>query len=153
MGKTFITKSYDGEAAGDWDGIQEEAGKYHRSKVTVEDYSEARELSEGQRNWWKGILLPALVKDTGDSLEFWETTLKLAVLPDDFKPIATVIDGIGYTYIPSITTIGINKMNIMVEGSVAHLRGEKYAHLKKDDKYGDHFQWVTLPDKLKKRKK
>ena len=152
MAKTFITKSYEGEAAGDWDGIQAEAGKHRRSKVTVEDWSEARELSEGQRNWWKGVLLPALHEDTGDSIQFWETTLKLAVLPDDFQPIATIIDGIGYTYIPSIKTIGLTKMNIMVEGSVAHLRGEKYLHLK-GKKYGDQFQWVTLPDKLKKRRK
>ena len=148
----FYTNQIEGEAAGDWDAIQAEAGKHHRCKVTVESFTEARELSEGQLNWWKGVLLPALVADTGDSLEFWETTLKLAVLPDDFQPVATVVGGIGYTYIPSITTIGLNKMNIMVEGSVAHLRGEKYLHLK-GKKYGDQFQWVTLPDKLKKRSK
>ena len=135
----FYTHKAGDEAAGNWKAIQTEAAKHHRAKITVENYSEAKEWSEQQRKWWKGVLLPALAKDTGDSLASWETRLKLAVLPDDFQPEVACIDGIDYTYIPSIAGLSIKKMNLMVEGSVAHLRDENI--------YGDHFHWVTLPDK------
>ncbi len=137
----FITNTIDGIAAVQdktWDDVQVEAAKHHRSKVTVESYSEAAEWSDQQRKWWKGVLLPALAQ-TGDSIEYWETRLKLAVMPDDFQPVTIVIDGKLYKYIPSITTLGMKKMNLMVEGSVAHLRDERI--------YGDEFHWVTLPDK------
>ncbi len=143
----FITNTIDGKAAVQvigkkaytWEDIQSEAAKHRRSKITVESYSEAAEWSDQQRKWWKDILLPALAKHTGDSIEYWETRLKLAVLPDDFQPVTVVIDGKLYKYIPSITTLGMKKMNLMVEGSVAHLRDER--------KYGDEFHWVTLPDR------
>ena len=138
----FVTNTIDGHPAvqdATWQDIIDEAGKHHRSKVTVESYSEAAEWSYQQCRWWKGVLLPALAKHTGDSVEYWETRLKLAVLPDDFQPVTVVIEGKLYKYIPSITTLGMKKMNLMVEGSVAHLRDER--------KYGDEFHWVTLPDR------
>ena len=49
--------------------------------LTPEEY-----ISVQQRKWFKGVLLPALAKDSGDSVEYWETTLKLAVMPDEFIP-------------------------------------------------------------------
>jgi len=147
--KTFITKQIEDEgakvASGDWDGIQKEAAKHRRSRVIVEDFSEAKELSERQLNWWKGVLLPALANHTGDSIAYWETKLKLAVLPDDFQPVTVRLHGKFYTYVPSITILGIAKMSIMVEGSVDHLRDE--------EKYGDEFKWVTLPDPELRREK
>ena len=139
---TFITRTIDKQAAvedGTWEDIQSEAAKHRRSKVSVESYSEAAEWSDQQRKWWKGVLLPALAEDTGDSIAYWENKLKLSVMPEDFQPITVIIDGSLLCYLPSITTLGIKKMNIMVEGSVAHLRDESI--------YGDKFHWVTLPDK------
>ncbi len=144
----FITNTIDGVAAVEdktWDDIQVEAAKHRRSKVTVESYSEDAEWSDQQRKWWKGILLPALAKHTGDSVEYWETRLKLAVMPDDFQPVTVVIGGELYKYIPSITTLGMTKMNYMVEESVAHLRDGEDERGK--SLYGDEFHWVTLPDK------
>ena len=138
---TFITRLIDELPAVEdatWRDIYNEAGKHRRSIITVEDYSEAKEWSDQQRKWWKGILLPSLADSTGNSLAYWENKLKLKVMPDDFKPETTVIDGIGYTTLPSITTLGIKKMNQMTEESVAHLRDETI--------YGDVFQWVTLPN-------
>ena len=149
----YHTKTIDGVPAvqdGKWQDIIDEAGKHRRSKITVESYSELKEWSGQQRKWWKGILLPALAKSTGDSIEYWETKLKLAVLPDDFQPVTTEVDGVEYTYIPSIAGLSMTKMNIMVEGSVAHLRtgvDEKGVSL-----YGDYFQWVTKPAKELKKK-
>jgi hypothetical protein len=91
-------------------------------------------ISYQQIKWWKGVLLPALSKDSGDSIDWWETTLKMAVMPDEFEPKAVIIKGVGYTMIPSITKLSVKKMNQLIEGSVAKLRDE----MGKD--------WVTLPD-------
>ena len=147
MAKTFITRTIDGQAAvedGTWKDVTAEAATHRRSRVSVEDYSEAKEWSEQQCKWWKGVLLPALAEDTGDSIAYWENKLKLSVMPEDFQPITIIVDGSLFTYLPSITTLGIKKMNLMIEGSVAHLRDESI--------YGDKFHWVTLPDKdLRKR--
>ena len=87
-----------------------------------------------QIRWWKGVLLPALSKDTGDSISQWETRLKLAVMPDDFNPEIYEIQGQLCARIPSITKLGKKKMNQMIEGSVSYCR----------DECG--LQWATLPD-------
>ena len=92
-------------------------------------------ISEQQRKWWKGILLPALSKDTGDSIGWWETTLKLAVMPDEFTPFYVPIGKQVFPLIPSITKLSVKKMNQLIEGAVAHCR----------DDLG--LMWVTLPDK------
>lgn len=91
-----------------------------------------------QRKWWKGVLLPALSKDTGDSEEFWETKLKLAVLPDDFAPFYVAIGKQVFPFVPSITKLGKKKMMLLIDGSIRHLR--------ESPEYDGHFQWVTEPD-------
>ena len=137
--KTFLTTTYNGEAAGDWAGMHAEAAKHKMARVSIEVYTEARDLSERQRAWWKGVLIPALTED-GNSKIWWENTLKMAVLPEDFQPILTTVGGIPFAHLPSITSLSCNKMNMLIEGSVAHLRDEC-------DK-----QWVTLPDPELRRK-
>lgn len=137
---TFITKTFEGVPAiadGKWQDVIDEAAKQRRSKITVEDYSEAKEWSDQQRKWWKGVLLPALEMFTGDSQAYWEAVLKLAVMPDEFQFITASVDGTEFTFLPSITILGQAKMNQMVKGAVAHLRDEKI--------YGDKFHWVTEP--------
>ncbi len=149
----YLTKTIDGLPAvqgGKWQDIIYEAGKHHRSQITVESYSELKEWSEGQRKWFKGVLLPALAKSTGDSLLYWENKLKKNVMPDDFPTITEEIDGVEYKFLPSITTLGMTKMIEMVEGSVGHLRNgvdENDVSI-----YGDYFNWVTLPAKELKKK-
>lgn len=136
----FITNTIDGVAAVEdntWEDVQGEAAKHRRSKVTVESYSEDAEWSDHQRKWWKGILLPALAEDTGDSIAYWESVLKLAVMPDDFQFITIYVEAKEITYLPSITILGMTKMNQMVKGSVAHLRDDRI--------YGKKFHWVTEP--------
>ncbi len=142
MPKTFITRTIDGLAAVEdatWRQIEAEAATHRRSRIIVESFSEDAEWSEHQRAWWKGILLPALAADTGDSVEYWEAVLKLAVMPDEFKFITVTVDGSDFTYLPSITILGMKKMNLMIKGSVSHLRDEKIYH--------DKFLWVTEPRK------
>ena len=102
-------------------------------------------ITERQRAWFKGILLSALAEDTGDSKEYWETVLKLAVLPEDFQPYYVPIGKQIFPVVPSITILGKKKMNLLIEGSVKHLR--EGVDDKKKSLYGDRFQWVTLPDK------
>lgn len=148
MTKTFTTKIIDGEVAvqdGKADDILKEAAKHRRCKITVESYTEEREISLQQIRWIKGVLLPALSKFTGDSIAYWETRLKLTIMPDEFEPVETEVDGHKYTYIPSINTLSIEKTGIFMEGVVAHLRDDKI--------YGDTFHWVCLPDSSLRKKK
>ena len=136
----YITNKIDGQAAvrdATWENIQCDAANHRRSRVTVESWSEDMDWSEQQRKWWKGVLLPALEKDTGDSVLYWESVLKLVVLPDDFQFQTITVCGKDISLLPSIKTLGMKKMNEMIKGSVAHLRDERI--------YGDKFLWVTEP--------
>ena len=137
----FTTIKVNDEAAvedGRWEDIQNEAAKHHRSMIKVESCSEAKQLSLQQIRWFKGILLPALAADSGDTIDFWEAMLKFAVLPDDFVPKTVTVNEVEYKYIPSISTLSIKKMNRMIEGSVA-----------KCHEWG--FMWVVLPDRELKK--
>ena len=53
-----------------------------------------------QQAWWKGILLPALSDDNGESMQCWETRLKLKVLPDDFQPVVHQVGVSVFSSIP-----------------------------------------------------
>ena len=90
-------------------------------------------ITHQQIAWWKGVLLPALAKDSGDSIGYWETKLKLAVLPDDFAPYYVPLGKQVFPIIPSIKILSKKKMGILIEGSVD-----------KCHEWG--FIWVTLPD-------
>ena len=129
----FITERINNEAIGHWPQIMKQAAMYRRAKITVERYSEAREISERQIRWWKGVLLPALAEDSGDSKAYWEAKLKLAVMPDEFKPEIVNLDTKQIAHIPSVSTLSGKKTNELIEGSVAQCH-----------EWG--FTWVTLPD-------
>lgn len=101
---------------------------------SLEVHTPLEYITNQQRKWWKGVLLPALAKDNGESVHQHETRLKLTVMPDEFQPFyITVLNQI-FPIIPSITILGKKKMNIMIEGSVAQC-------------HENGFMWVTLPDK------
>ena len=91
-------------------------------------------ITEQQRKFWKGILLPALAADTGDTLDYWENKLKISVMPDEFAVKTMLVNGHEYCYIPSITTLTREQMNALIEGSVD-----------KCHEFG--IDWVTLPEK------
>jgi len=90
-------------------------------------------ISYQQIRWFKGVLLPALAKDSGDSVEYWETLLKTSVMPDEFAPFYVPMGKQVFPVIPSINKLSIKKMNQLIEGSVA-----------KCHELG--LTWVTLPD-------
>ena len=96
-------------------------------------------ISYQQIKWWKGVLLPALAKDSGDSVEYWETLLKLTVMPDDFTPYYVPIKKQVFPVIPSINKLSVKKMNQLIEGSVAKC-------------YELGLTWVTLPDSELRKK-
>jgi len=136
-----MPKLFKGETTGDtpkadWPKIYAECAKH--KKFGVEVLSGAEYITHGQRAWWKGILLPALAKDSGDSVGYWETRLKLAVLPDDFAPYYVPLGKQVFPIIPSITKLSKKKMNMLIEGSVQQL-----------NEWG--FLWVTLPDEEKRK--
>ena len=138
----FYTHKVDGLTvleAHTWIDIQKETAKHRRSRIVVESYSEAKQMSVQQIRFWKGVLLPQLSKSSGDSVAWWENHLKLNVMPEDFKPIEVDVDGDLFKYLPPITALSIKKANQLVEGSVDYLR----------NKCG--MEWVMLPDKLKRR--
>lgn len=99
----------------------------------IKTLSPTEYITDQQRKWWKGVFLPALAQDTGETITVWETRLKLAVLPDEFQPETVTIENQTMTFIPSITKLSKRKMNFLIEGSVAQCHD-----------WG--FLWVTLPD-------
>ena len=95
-------------------------------------------ITNQQIAWWKGILLPALARDSGDSISYWEAKLKIAVMPKEFEPYYVPLGRQVFPIIPSITKLSKKKMNVLIEGSVD-----------KCQEWG--FVWVTLPDKEKRK--
>jgi len=87
--------------------------------------------TERQRSWWKGILMPALSKDNGETKRQWETKLLMAIFPEDVTYSA--VNNQVFPSVKSITEYGKKKMNQLIEESVA-----------KCHEWG--FDWVTLPD-------
>lgn len=90
-------------------------------------------ITSQQRKWFKGILLPALSKDNGDTVHEWQGKLVEAIFPDDCK-----YDKNGNLIYPSIQGYGKRKMNTLIEESVA-----------KCHTWG--FTWVTLPERELRR--
>ena len=154
----FISNKINNEAAiedGTWQDVQKEAAKHKRSKITVEPYSEEKEITNRQINWWKGVLLPALSKDNGDSVSKWETRLKMAVLPDEFEPEIVEVNGYALNCVPSVKKLSCKKTIQLVEGSVDKLHDWGEALRKNNpDEYGNvnPYAWVQLPDSAKRKK-
>ena len=111
----------------------EESLQGGRKRITVEDWSDLKERTAQQTRWWKGVLLKELAKDSGDSTEWLETKLKMAVMPEEFTPVPIPWGKKVFLSIPSITVLSCKKMNELIEGSV-----------QKCHDWG--FIWVTLPD-------
>ena len=110
-----------------FDGLLREAGP----GGALVAYTALQAHTKRQRDWWKGILLPALSKDNGETKRQWETRLIATIFPADVT--YTVINKQVFPVVKSIKAYGKKKMNILIEESVA-----KCHELGKD--------WVTLPD-------
>ena len=123
-------------------GLHAEMIKHPFGEVEVTGVSLIKGISLRQIRWWKGILLPALSKSNGDTIAQWEATLKLNVMPDEFKIEAIIVSGMAVNYIPSITKLSIIKTIELVEGSVAWLHDGTI--------HGDSYLWVELPDSAKR---
>ena len=88
--------------------------------------------TDQQRAWFKGVLLPSLAKETGDSVRHWETRIIMELFPHDVTYVA--VNNQVCPIVPSISQYGKNKMKTLIEESV--------------DKCHDWgFSWVTLPDR------
>ncbi len=124
-----------------------EAGKYKTAAIIVENLSGRGPITYAQIKWWKGILLAKLAHITGYSVGYWENELKLGVMPDQFQPITTTIDGHEHDHLDSITILTRSEMREMIEGSVAYLRDDKRYNKRLKKRFGTMFHWVTLPEK------
>jgi hypothetical protein len=118
---------------GTWKDIYEKAGSFKHAKVEVSEWSKAKEISYQMIKWWKGVLLPALEKDTGDTQAKWECRLKLNVDPDYFKPYVVEVQGMAVTILPSIASMPMKRACQLIDGSVEWLQD-------------NGFTWVTGPD-------
>jgi len=87
--------------------------------------------TDKQRAWFKGILLPALSKDNGESVRQWEIKLISAIFPDDVQYHASKNQV--FLVIPSISQYGKRKMTTLIEESVPMCH-----------EWG--FTWVNYPD-------
>jgi len=138
----FIAKRVNEQAAiqegRTWRDMHAEASRYEMALITVESLSTLKEWSDYQRKWLKGVLLPALAADTGESVGYWEDLLKLRVMPDVFAWKPTRLRSGIHKHLQSIKILSMTQMNEFILGSVAHLRDETI--------YGDKFQWVQLPN-------
>ena len=118
-----------------------ECAKHKMAKVEVSEYKEAEEISYQMIKWFKGILLPSLAEFTGDTVTYWEATLKMNVMPDYFKPetITVKVGNIDMAFnVPrSIANMPMKRAIELVDGSVGWLHKEEHKGL---------FLWVTLPD-------
>ena len=111
--------------------LKDTLAKSKRCVIAV--FTEDEALSHRQIRWFKGILLPALSKETGDTKSYWETRLKMFVMPDEFEPEIIEYHGKNIVCIPSITKLSTKKMTELMDGSVEILH-----------QWG--FRWVTMPD-------
>ena len=88
-------------------------------------------ITARQRRWWKGVLLPALNKDNGESKRWWEIKLIEAIFPEDVEYVA--FNNRMFPVAPSISSFGKKKMTDLIEECVPQLH-----------EWG--FMWVTYPD-------
>ena len=97
----------------------------------IKTFNALQAHTERQRDWWKGVLLPALSKKNSETKRQWEIKLIAAVFPKDIY--YTSVNNQVFPVAESISNYGKKKMNILIEESVArcHELG---------------FDWVTLPD-------
>ena len=109
-------------------------------------------ITRRQRAWFKGVLLPALSKHSGDSVDWWETRLKTMVMPEEFNCRYVAVGKEVWRIVPSIRDLSMTKMNKLIQGSVYHLHdrdleGQPIAK----PIYNGEYDWVTEPDSNKRR--
>jgi len=97
----------------------------------LQTLSPAEYLTARQVRWWKGVLLPALSKDNGESKRWWEIKLIEDIFPDDIEYVK--FKNRMFPVAPSITSYGKKKMTELIEESIPTLH-----------KWG--FEWATYPD-------
>ena len=124
-----------GQAAAAWDKVNKYIAKLTCRRIVIEvrPYNEGKEISSQQIRWWKGVLLPYLSDKNGDSIAEWEVRLKTSIMPDEFQPIAMIINGMALNIVPSVTSLSVKQTNVLIEGTVDWCRSHG-------------FEEVTLPD-------
>ena len=113
-------------------------------------------ITKQQIAWWKGILLPALSKHSGDSTDWWEAYLKVQVVPEHFACRYVAVGKEVCRIIPSISSLSHTKkgratMTKLIKGSVLHLHDQDMeGQPVKKPIYKGEYDWVTEPDSTKR---
>lgn len=124
--------------------IVAEAGKYAHAAIIVENQSGLEKITYAQIKWIKGVLLAQMAVLTGESVGYWEDTLKLKVMPDKFARVMTKTESAEIVHLPSIAILTKGEAGEFITNSVAYLRDEQ--EILKGKRFGDTFHWVQLPD-------
>ncbi len=69
-------------------------------------------ISNQQTRWFKGVLLPALATDSGNTVGYWELKLKRAVLPEEFPLEVVSVEDVTTISTPSINSLSINNSGL-----------------------------------------
>jgi len=123
-----MPKLFEGETIGDtpkadWPKIYAECAKHKKFGVKV--MTEAEYITDGQRRWYKGVVLPYLVKndENGETADWWDTEVKskckgLSYLKKEGIVVEMRLgDEITRVTIGRLTTkgVGIRKMTAFIE--------------------------------------
>ncbi len=104
-------------------------------------------ITQQQRAWFKGVLLPALAAHSGDDKDWWETRLKTQVMPDVFSCRYVAVGKEVWRIVPSIKDLSKTRMIQLIQGSVAHLHDETIeGEPVPKPIYNGEYSWVALPD-------
>ena len=123
----------------------------------IEVFEPEKYITHCQIAWWKGVLLPALSKHSGDSKDWWEARLKVHVVPEVFACRYVAVGNEVCRIIPSISSLSHTKkgratMTKLIKGSVLHLHDMDMEGQPIDKPiYNGEYDWVTEPDSSKRR--
>jgi len=118
----------------------------------IEVFEPEKYITHCQIAWWKGILLPALSKHSGDSTDWWESRLKVQVVPEHFARRYVAVGNEVCRIIPSISSLSHTKkgrttMTKLIKGSVLHLHDKDMEGQPVEKPiYKGEYDWVTEPD-------
>lgn len=119
---------------------------------SLERLTVAKTITRNQIAWWKGVLLPALSKHSGNTVDWWEAQLKIHVMPKEFNCRYVEVGKEVWRIVPSITDLTGVKMNKLIKGSVLHLHDKDMEGQPVDKPiYNGEYDWVTEPDSSKRR--
>ena len=111
----FVSKTIDGQPAADWKSIQKAASMHKRAMITVESFSQDREISLQQMKWLHGAAIPYLAEKWGHSHLWTENWLKVTCGTDLFDVEEIKVHGEAYRVVSSKKKLSVKQTRVWVE--------------------------------------